>query len=560
MDTNSDIVNGATKRRRLSDGSVKKYQYARKQFDVTFSNEEEKYVFESRLKSLKQRKGLKTVKEVFEYFLESDGTTSNVSAEGAQDVHKRLIETASNENFVCENKSIFDLADIISKHGQNCNHLLVPLMLTHSGHVAEVKWHCEKGHVIQWNSSNVLSSQYTVNYRMMMAYLCSGMIQVQYERFSEFSNTGTLSLRFMSQAALTFSAVIDVVARESIQFALFDEIQSSKDKHEDGISIMTDARHQCRKNSFHTSHVAIGQHTHKVVNIQHINKLEERSTQRHEIVGCEKMYGEFGQQNVKVNVHAHDRNTSINKIIKEKDSVKNCNERWHAAKPITKGIKAISSGALKNRGKTWHPELADKGALVRNHVYYSIDNCGRDPTVLRQMLFSCVLHFQNIHHNCSGESSCKVDGYIPEFTILKDPVGITLLTNFIHSTTLYKNAQDYVLNKDTYYVESFNNSILVYLDKRLHYKDRSYTTRMNLAVLSWNEHVDRPFTSRSVHYNGKNILRKRLGKKQYKKKTYNFVSDIWSLFVRVIDQDEQIDGLDLDLETSDIYEETDDEV
>ena len=49
-------------------------------------------------------------------------------------------------------------------------------------------------------------------------------------------------------------------------------------------------------------------------------------------------------------------------------------------------------------------------------------------------------------------------------------------------------------------------------------------------------------------------------KKQYKKKTYNFVSDIWSLFVRVIDQDEQIDGLDLDLETSDIYEETDDEV
>ena len=83
---------------------------------------------------------------------------------------------------------------------------------------------------------------------------------------------------------------------------------------------------------------------------------------------------------------------------------------------------------------------------------------------------------------------------------------------------------------------------------------------MNLAVLSWNEHVDRPFTSRSVHYNGKNILRRRLGKKQYKKKTYNFVSDIWSLFVRVIDQDEQIDGLDLDLETSDIYEETDDEV
>ena len=66
MDTNSDIVKGATKRRILSDGSVKKYQYTRKHFDVTFSNEEAKYAFESRLESLKQRKGLKTEKEVFE--------------------------------------------------------------------------------------------------------------------------------------------------------------------------------------------------------------------------------------------------------------------------------------------------------------------------------------------------------------------------------------------------------------------------------------------------------------------------------------------------------------
>ena len=61
---------------------------------------------------------------------------------------------------------------------------------------------------------------------------------------------------------MPFSAVIDLVARESIHFALLDEIQNSKDKNEDGISIMTDARHQCRKTSFHASHVAIGQHTH----------------------------------------------------------------------------------------------------------------------------------------------------------------------------------------------------------------------------------------------------------------------------------------------------------
>ena len=38
---------------------------------------------------------------------------------------------------------------------------------------------------------------------------------------------------------------------------------------------MTDARHQCGKNSFYTSHVALGQHTHNVLNIQNVNKTEE---------------------------------------------------------------------------------------------------------------------------------------------------------------------------------------------------------------------------------------------------------------------------------------------
>ena len=77
---------------------------------------------------------------------------------------------------------------------------------------------------------------------------------------------------------------------------------------------------------------------------------------------------------------------SVNKMKKSKNSVKNCNERWHAAKPVTKGVKAILSGALKKKGKTWHPKLADKGALLPNHVYYLIDYCAGDPSVLRELL------------------------------------------------------------------------------------------------------------------------------------------------------------------------------
>ena len=48
---------------------------------------------------------------------------------------------------------------------------------------------------------------------------------------------------------------------------------------------------------------------------------------------------------------------------------------------------------------------------------------------------------------------------------------------------------------DTYYVESFNNVLLQYHDKRINFSREVYQLRTNLAVLDWNEHVNRPTTS-----------------------------------------------------------------
>jgi hypothetical protein len=48
---------------------------------------------------------------------------------------------------------------------------------------------------------------------------------------------------------------------------------------------------------------------------------------------------------------------------------------------------------------------------------------------------------------------------------------------------------------DTYYVESFNNVLLQYHDKRIHFSQEVCQLRTNLAVLDWNEHVNRPTTS-----------------------------------------------------------------
>lgn len=554
------VQKGITKKKRLSDGSFKTYHYSqsRKQFEIIFSDDSEKLQFENKLSHFKKCHGIKSMKEVFEIMFNDPLPSANQKGDSNIDSnYDGILGNSKSSTFLCENKQLFDLVDSVCRHQRNCQMDLLPSSLNHCGHVVDVKWNCHNGHSLHWQSSSVLGQNYTINYRVMMAYLCSGMNQIAYERFSEFADIGILSEYFRTKSSTQFSAIISVIARESVQFALFDEVQMAKDKGESGITIMRDARHHCRKNSYHTDHVTIGQHSHKVVNIQHINKIQEPSTQKHEKIGCEQMYADFEKQGISVYIHSHDRNLSVNKTIRTKDNVRNCNERWHAAKPVTRGIKLISSGARKNLGVTWHPELADKGARVRNHVYYAMDNCGGDPHVLQKLIDNCIPHFQNDHTNCPLDSECKTPNYLPDYIILRDATAIRLLTQFLHTLTLYKNASDYALCKDTYYVESFNNSVLVYLDKRIHYKDKSYMIRSNLAVLSWNEHVDRPFTSRwnpeEVHHN-----RRHLGKKAYKKKSFSFVNDIWVLLIEVINGREQnLPDLNLDNEGDDDHYEED---
>lgn len=85
-------------------------------------------------------------------------------------------------------------------------------------------------------------------------------------------------------------------------------------------------------------------------------------------------------------------------------------------------------------------------------------------------------------------------GYVFKAMVIQDQFVEELLFSFVRSTTLFKNAEDYVQAKDTYHVESFNNSMLIYLDKRMHHLDNTYNLRQGLALLEWNEHVGRHHT------------------------------------------------------------------
>ena len=170
----------------------------------------------------------------------------------------------------------------------------------------------------------------------MVAYLGSGIIPIQYEIFTDFGKLGQLFERFRHLVRLC--AITSLLQRESIAAARNEEIRLSPDSE---IAIMSDARHHCRKNSFHTDHVAIGLRSHRVVDIQHINRKDDHCTQRHEVVGFDRMYAVFDIHNIKVSHHIHDRNFSINKRLRERAQAINANDRWHCTKPIPRAVQNI---------------------------------------------------------------------------------------------------------------------------------------------------------------------------------------------------------------------------
>ncbi|KAI8503775.1 Orexin receptor type 2 [Branchiostoma belcheri] len=85
--------------------------------------------------------------------------------------------------------------------------------------------------------------------------------------------------------------------------------------------------------------------------------------------------------------------------------------------------------------------------------------------------------------------------------------------------------------KDTHYVESFNNALLIYHDKRICFGLESYLMRINLAVLDWNENVDRDHTS-EWECEDATDPRRRENMKQLVEKKYIFRKNVWEEFMR----------------------------
>ena len=204
--------------------------------------------------------------------------------------------------------------------------------------------------------------------------------------------------------------------------------------------------------------------------------------------------------------HVDDRNVIINKYVREQQKgTINQNDTWHVSVSIEKQLKGISSGAKCREGKSWSMQLNDKVRPVKTHVQYAIRYCNGDKEKVVAMLNNVVAHYENKHEHCHNSSRCKQDqNYIPSRQILTDSFAKNLLSSTIKNFDVYKKPQNYVHAMDTYSVESFNNTLNIFHDKRLgSLSKKSYTMKSSLAVCHWNENICK--THKRLSYKEKHL-------------------------------------------------------
>ena len=445
---------------------------------------------------------------------------------------------ATNEDiYLTTESSIRNLVQGIQLHQQKCNKAIKIKETQRILHAAKFTFVCEDKHTFKCDSSPyVAGGKYLVNLRMLHALMGSGLRYTQYERFCKAANLGVCGESYYGTVHEQYCVITEDVTKESIKGALEEEtaltlLETENDNYE-GINIMSDARHGTRRNAAQSDIIALGGISHKVVGAETITRDDDPVSQRHELLGSKKLYEHFDACCVNVNIHAHDRNVSLNKLLdSEYPHVTNANDTWHATKGIAKQLKTITKGPKKMHGKTWHSELSDKAASIKTHCYYAMKNCNRQPDILRALLENIVQHYKGDHQNCLAESRCKTDEYyISTKDTITDANAEKILLQAIKGLQVYKNASDYVHCIDTHYVESFNNLALIYHDKRISFGNKEYKRRTNMAILDWNQNVDRDFTSVTQHEDPQKP-RKVKGHKNLVPKSLDHLQNLWNEFM-----------------------------
>ena len=336
-------------------------------------------------------------KDIIEHLLDFwIASEKNFSMDTEFTTFQKVTEDTNDSLFITTSSSMQKLMDIVRNHAAVCSQHLLRSKHNMIGHAAVMKFSC-KQHSYSWSSSPYFTdNKFLVNHRMLHAFVTSGMLAVQYQRFAQAAGIGFISREKRQPIIKIIQECVEEQYQESTDESLFLELLYAEDAGDDGITVMSDARHGWRKNAQDSNIVAMGGESHTVIFHEHVTKADDPISQRHEALGTKKILDKLEETGIDVKMWVHDMNVTVNKEVSSK-GILNQNDLWHGVKNLKKIVKAVTVGAKRDHGKTWHHELDDKLLPVATHAYWATRNCAGDPATLQQSLDSITLCYQNIH-------------------------------------------------------------------------------------------------------------------------------------------------------------------
>ncbi len=230
-------------KKRLSDGSFKEYTYdrsVRKTLQFNFNSEGEKLVFEDKINqvsrlifSKKKSLNIELMNTLLDTFIkqanghEQDNESTSKQEDNVQcKCSMPLPDNTSNDTlFVCEPEKLKDFIFRLQHHAERCTHKLEVTSEQRCGFVCKYLLNCCNGHILLFETSCKVDENYTGNMRLILASLCSGMLNVQFNKFCTFSKMGTMSEYEKEKLFNTLHPVIADMAEQSIQEAINEEFR-----------------------------------------------------------------------------------------------------------------------------------------------------------------------------------------------------------------------------------------------------------------------------------------------------------------------------------------------
>ncbi|CAH1242423.1 ZNF782 [Branchiostoma lanceolatum] len=323
-----------------------------------------------------QERNFAVLKEVFTFYIQhhSPSTFSQMAEGGASPSFPSMEmkkEDSTQQIVLLTPKKVTDLLALTEVHLRTCRgsvHMEEDIGM--DGHVGICTFLCTacpwSG---RWNTSPKLpNNRFLVNDRMLHGSFTSGILTIQYEKLCSAANIGVVKEEDKNVVLDEYKVVVEELAAESMDNALEEEITGSvlaeDDENFHGIKVLSDARHCWRKNAYNSDVVFLGHITHRVIRHVLVTKEDEPVSQNHETFGTRRFYEWADARGLSIHLHGHDRNMSVNSLVKERQYTDNGNDTWHATKNLAKSFAKVAKGTIVNRGRTWHPELSDKGLWI----------------------------------------------------------------------------------------------------------------------------------------------------------------------------------------------------